>query len=220
MKLVDRQSVEGTTPTVYIGHRPYRDPKSGREKISRTWYCEYCQDGQRQYEPLRTTNRNAAIRAVHKIISRIESSQPKIHRQRVDLDVLIQGYMNFITNKGRAPKTLEKYQYVLAQFKEWVASHSDPSAAAFTEGMFWQFRKVMVDQKLAEGTIYDRLIIIKQLFRWAAKSNRIIRNPIEGAEVQEPDSTVQPCLPSPTTIWQGCASRSVVPIIRRPSPSS
>jgi hypothetical protein len=38
MKLVAREPVEGTTPTIYIGHRTYRDRRSGRQRVSKKWY--------------------------------------------------------------------------------------------------------------------------------------------------------------------------------------
>ena len=64
MKLVGRQPVEGTIPTVYIGHRTYRDRHTGRQKVSRTWYAEFCLDALRYYEALGTTNRAAAVKEI------------------------------------------------------------------------------------------------------------------------------------------------------------
>ena len=47
MKPVARQAVEGTTPTIHIVHRTYRD-RAGKAKVSKTWYAEWCVDGQRR----------------------------------------------------------------------------------------------------------------------------------------------------------------------------
>lgn len=37
MKLVGRHAVEGTEPTIYIGHRPSRDRRTGKTIVTRTW---------------------------------------------------------------------------------------------------------------------------------------------------------------------------------------
>lgn len=193
MKLVDRQAVEGTTPTIYVGHRPYRDPRTGAEKVSRRWYAEYCREGRRCYEPLRTTNKNVAIRAAHEIINRIEAGLAKKPTRRAELEPLTKDYIVFLTNKSRAAKTLAKYAFVLVQLVGWAKLNGNLSATGFTEAEFWAFSKFMTDAGLAETTRYDRLIIVKQFFKWAAKAHRIPLNPVAGAELKEPESAVQPC---------------------------
>ena len=193
MKLVDRQPVPGTMPTIYIGHRPYRDKQTGRQKVSRRWYAEYCLDGQRKYEPLRTTNKNVAIRAAHEIINRIQSGKARPPGRRVRIEDLIPDYLNLVRSKGRAPRTLEKYEYVLDQFVKWSKQCGIVAAGAFTEAHFWQFNQHMTDAKLAEPTRYDRLIIVKQLFKWAARTNQISANPLLGIAMHDPESPVQPC---------------------------
>jgi len=59
---------------------------------------------------------------------------------------------------------------------------------------FWSFRKWMVeDQQLAPKTVVDRLTIVKQLFKFAAKEKLILVNPVAGASVPEAPAAVQPC---------------------------
>jgi len=193
VKLIDRQPVEGTTPPIYIGHRTYRDPKTRKEEVSRTWYCEYCLHGERRYEPLKTSNKTVAIRAAHQIINRLESGQTRVPSRRIELEPLTKEYTAFITNKGRAPKTLQKYKSVLEQFATWAQARGIRSASVFSEDHFWQYRKFLADAELSDCTIYDRLILVKQFFKWAAKSGKIIVNPVAEAEIAEPESAIQPC---------------------------
>jgi integrase len=42
-------------------------------------------------------------------------------------------------------------------------------------------------------TVYDRSVIIKQLFKWGAKRKHIIENTLAGETVEEPQPTQQPC---------------------------
>ena len=60
-KLIDRQPVEGTTPTICIGKRTYHGP-DGAVKVSRKWYAEYCVDSRQQWAALDTTNKAQAHR--------------------------------------------------------------------------------------------------------------------------------------------------------------
>jgi integrase len=67
-------------------------------------------------------------------------------------------------------------------------------ASSFTEKNFWAFRAWMVDdQKLAPKTVVDRLTIVKQVFKFAAKENLIKTNPVAGASVPDAPAMMQPC---------------------------
>ena len=67
-------------------------------------------------------------------------------------------------------------------------------ASAFFEKHFWAFRNWMVqDEKLAPKTVVDRLTIVKQLFKFAAKERLILGNPVAGASVPDAPATMQPC---------------------------
>lgn len=193
MKLVGRQPVEGTTPTVYIGHRTYRDRHTRRQKVSKTWYAEYCLDAQRYYEALGTTNRAAAVKAAHAIVQRIEAGQPNSGRRRVALSELKDVYMTMQRNRGRAPKTLEKYEYVLNELVVWAEANDVRSANSFSDRDFWAFNQHMTEAGLSAKTRYDRLVIVKQCFKYAHRTKLIATNPLAGIAMDKPSSAPQPC---------------------------
>lgn len=195
MKLVDRQPVEGTSPTIYIGHRPYRDKKTGRVKVSRTWYAEYCVEARSHHEPLKTTNKTKAIRAAHKIVDRLDAGQQKPPSRRCGVAELKEKYLAMLLQRGRAPKTLEKYTLVLTRLDSWIEARGGRSVAAFTETDFWAFFQQMKDAGLGDKTCHDRAIIIKQAFKWAASpaGKLIPSNPLDGISLDEPSPTTQPC---------------------------
>lgn len=195
MKLADRQPVEGTTPVIYIGHRTYKDKRTGKAKASKKWYAEYCSDGRSFYEALKTTNKTAALRAAHKIIDRLEAGQPKAPSRRREICELVQLYLEMLTKRGRAPKTLEKYTFVLNGLADWAEAAGLRSASAFAERDFWDFYGKMKADGLSEKTRHDRSIIIKQAFKWAAGpgARLIPANHLAGVSLDEPAPTQQPC---------------------------
>ncbi len=45
-------------------------------------------------------------------------------------------------------------------------------------GRYWSFHRWMNDEEYTAKTRYDRLVLIKQFFKWAARTNLIPKNPI------------------------------------------
>ncbi len=193
MKLVGRHAVEGTEPKIYIGHRTYRDRRTGKACVTKSWYAEYCLEARRHYEPLGTTNKAAAVKQAHAIVQRIESGSPGKLNRRVDISTLRREYTQTLRDRERAPKTIDKYEYVLSQFEEWAGKDDHRYASSFDDRSFWAFNRAMIADGLSEKTRYDRLIIVKQLFKWAHRARRIGVNPFEGISLQKPEAKEQPC---------------------------
>lgn len=52
----------------------------------------------------------------------------------------------------------------------------------------------MLDHDLSHKTRYDRLIVVKQLFKWAARNRLVETNPLAAAElIRQPSPSPQPC---------------------------
>ena len=88
-------------------------------------------------------------------------------------------------------------------------------ASAFGEKNFCAFRRWMVDdQKLAPKTVVDRLTIVKQLFKFAAREKLILVNPVAGATVPDAPATVQPCfLPEQVGALIAAANQFMKPVV-------
>lgn len=194
MKLVGRQAIEGTEPTIYIGHRTYRDRRTGKQAVTKTWYAEYCLEARRCYERLKTTNKAAAIRQAHSIAQRIHAGLPSNKpRRRAHISELREDYVNMLRDRGRAPKTIQKYEQVLDTFNSWATEHGYRFASSIDDRAFWSFSRAMADNGLSDKTRYDRSIIIKQLFKWAVRSHRLSSNPLDSISLDKPESQQQPC---------------------------
>jgi hypothetical protein len=116
MKLHDRYHVPGSEPPVYIGHRQFKDRKTGRTILCKKWHAEWNHEGKKFDESLKTRNKDVAIRTAFAIGQRIAKGEGKQTHRRVEWQEMFDAYLDFLRAKGRAPKTLEKYEYVLACF--------------------------------------------------------------------------------------------------------
>ena len=91
-----------------------------------------------------------------------------------------------------APTTLTKYRLVINNLLDW-ADGGDVPASRFSEDHFWKFAKHMRQIGLADKTVYDRLTIVKQMFKSALRRQLIAANSLAGLSMSKPAPTVQPC---------------------------
>jgi site-specific recombinase XerD len=208
MQFQDREAVPGTNaPVIYIGHRFHRD-KSGLLKVSRKWHAEYSYKGAKHHEPLRTTNKVAAIKAAHAIVQRLERGVMPSAQRRVEWQEMFDGYVAILRAKGRAQKTVEKYRFVLGQFMKFARERNRIRPDAIAAADFWAFNELMMKSRMNSSkknssivglhgkTRADRLTIVKQWFKWAferSKPPMLTNNPIAGEEIEAAESDIQPC---------------------------
>ena len=119
MKLIDKQIVEATKPTIHIGKRTYKNKGSGEVLIAKPYWAEYFTNGKQYQESLGTTNKAAAIRAAYALAERLERGQLKVRDSRRTIQELADGYYVYCKGRGRASKTLVKYKGQLKRFKKW-----------------------------------------------------------------------------------------------------
>jgi len=192
VKLLDRHACEGTEPVVYIGHREYRR-KDGTTYASRKWYADWCFQAKHQHQALGTTNKDSAIRKAHEICRRIGNGEAKPKVFKLTNEELAKQYLELKRNEGRSGKTLEKYAFGLTCFAEWAKETRHLSAVDFGSQLFWSFIQWLRDQNKSTKTIYDRAILIKQAFKWAAKERLIPENLLAGLSIEKPVPNEQPC---------------------------
>lgn len=193
MQMTNREYVEGTEPAIYIGHRVYRRP-DGTVGRSKSWHAEYTVDSRQRSKALGTPTKAAAIRAAHALCDKLRQGIDEKPLKRVKVSELTELYIETLTNRGRSPKTMTKYRFNLNEFRKWWESKGDKNAATFTPRDFWAYRKHLAELGKSEHTIEDRLVLVKQLFKWAAhKAKAIPINPIADESVPEVPPTPQPC---------------------------
>lgn len=193
MQMKDRTRVEGTEPTVYIGHRISRRP-GGKIVVSRTYHAEYSFDGRQRSKTLRTNNKSVAIRAAHALSEQLRTGVEVKPFRKVSVADITAAYVASLEAKGRAKSTLQKYRFNLNEFSNWWANRGGGLAMRVTEQDFWEYRKWLSLEGKSDQTIEDRLILVKQMFKWAwAKAKLLATNPLADATVPEPPPTQQPC---------------------------
>ncbi len=193
MQMTDREYVEGTEPAIYIGHRVYRRPDATTGK-SKSWHAEYTVESRQRSKALGSPNKAVAIRSAHALCEKLRQGIDEKPLKRIKVGELKDQYLEVMTNRGRSPKTMVKYRFNLNEFTDWWESKSDKHAATFTPRDFWAYRKHLASRGKSEHTIEDRMVLVKQLFKWAAHKAKLIPiNPIADESVPEVPPTPQPC---------------------------
>lgn len=208
MKLHDRCLVEGSNPPIYIGHREFKDKRTGEMRRCRKWHGEYNHQGKKFDESLKTSNKAHAIREAHKILERLERGEVRQVQRRTEWQEMYEGYIAFLRSKGRSPKTIEKYELVLTAFMDFAKERKRVRPEAISPADFWAFNEFMTKNRackpragmsktgLHDKTRADRLTIVKQWFKWAvmkAKPPMLMINLLVGEEIEEAESSPQPC---------------------------
>jgi len=94
MKLVDKQIVEATKPTIYIGKRTHKKKGTKEDIVGRPYWAEYFSNGRQYQESLKVTNKTAAVRAAYALADRLERGQQKVRDSRRTVQELADsGYM-------------------------------------------------------------------------------------------------------------------------------
>lgn len=214
MKFRDRQIVEGTEPTVYMGHRVYRGD-DGAEKVSEPWYAEYCVDNRQKFEALKTPNKSVAIRKAHEICARIRAGQPDAPKLNTTIKEVIDSYLGLLRAQGRALPTITKYELVGRNVMAWLGDQTHRRVSSLTESDFWLLRQYLIEKEgVGEKTTYDRMIVVKQMFKSAVKRRLIGNSPFAGLTMSKPESAQQPCFtPAQVAILLEKASDHFKPIV-------
>ena len=140
------------------------------------------------------TNKAAAIKAAYALAERLERGQQKVRDSRRTIQELADGYFTYCKGRGRASKTLVKYKGQLERFKKWCKSEGIRRARAFSPDDLFGYRTYLAEQcGLSEKSIYNETIVIKQLFKWAAKNGYLSRNLLEPIRFAKVKSPKQPC---------------------------
>jgi integrase/recombinase XerD len=194
MKLIDKQIVEATKPTIYVGKRTYKNKRTGELRIAKPYWAEYFTNGKQYQEPLGTSNKATAMRAAYALAERLERGQQRVRDSRRTIQELADAYHAYCRGRGRAKKTLVKYKGQLERFKEWCESEGIRRARTFSPDDLFAYRTYLAEQcDLADKSIYHETIVMKQLFKWATKNGYLSRNLLEPLRFEKVKSPKQPC---------------------------
>jgi integrase len=197
MKWVDKELVPGTKPPMRIGRRLFKS-SDGSEKATETFWATFSIGGKQRFVSLEVFKRDDAFRAAYRLSQRLEiGEQQLVERTNIKLGEIVDTYLALLKGRGRAFKTMEKYTYVLKKLQTWWEKRGDKAASRFTVHDFYGFKAQLERDGMAQKTIADRMMIVRQLLKWAsekAKPHRLLpTNPIAGEPVMEAKSPQQPC---------------------------
>jgi integrase len=191
VKLANAFQLVGAVHGITIGHRVVRQP-NGRDQVCKPWFAKWYENGKERSRSLKTTNKQAAIRLGMDLDKQL-SSGLGLARRAISMEELTTSFLDSKRGERRAFKTLEKYSYVLAEFTQQLAEDASANAARLTADHFWAYSNFLIKKEDAEGTWYDKLVIVKMLGRWGEQHGKLARNPFKTCKVPEPAPTKQPC---------------------------
>ncbi len=89
---------------------------------------------------------------------------------------------------GGPPRTMAAYEHTLGKLKDFCKDRSIVYLGRFGQVEFWAFVNTM--NHLSKKTVYDRMVIVQQLFKWCCEVAEIlaknrIRKLAEEAGVEE-----------------------------------
>jgi integrase/recombinase XerD len=135
-----------------------------------------------------------AVKAAYALAERLERGQMRVRYSRRTIQELADSYHAYCKERGRARKTLVKYKGQLERFKMWCKAEGVRWARTFCPEDLFAYRTYLAEKcGLSEKSIYNETIVIKQLFKWAAKNGYLSRNLLESIQFEKVKSPKQPC---------------------------
>ncbi len=197
MKWAEKELIEGTEPPIRIGKRVFKST-NGSEKVTSTYWATYSVAGRQQFHPLEVFKRPDAIREAHRLAQRLESGEHRpTERKNIKMGEVIEKYLAWQQLNDRAPKTIEKYEYVLRrQVKMWWERKGDKALATFKADDYLSFKQKLADDGMCAKTVADRLMILRQLLKWAALKcdpPLITKYPLANVSLPKVPEKQQPC---------------------------
>jgi integrase len=202
VKWAELHVVEGTeSPTIRVGRRVIEC--AGTTKPSRRWTATWCAGGRARTRALKTTLKKEAIREAFALYQQLRAGKVPQSIKPISIEQLCALYLAIVEAKGRSRGTLRAYRNALGRFVEWAQHRGIIAAAALVEDDIYSFKKWLLtalqrghkkSQKVgvAPKSIYFRLIVVKQMTKWAHRTGKLPSNPFINAEVEEPPHVRQP----------------------------
>ena len=192
MTLVNRFAVEGTSnPIIHVGHKSYRK-KDGTPARTKTYYAEWSLGNKQRRKSLSTKNKAAAINAAHALHDKICNGDRLEAPKEYTVDEAVQLYLDTCRARRLKPRTMTAYEYTLGNLTDFCRERPVVYIGRFGQVEFWAFAKTM--SHLAKKTVYDRMVIVQQCFKWCCDDAEIIqKNPIRKLKLKKPSSSKKPC---------------------------
>ena len=191
MRFTQTFQLAGAVNPISIGRRIVRG-RGGEDKVIDTWWAKWFENGRQRSRSLKTRNKQAAIRYAMDLDRQLSNGMD-LARRAMSMEELVAAFLDSKRGERRAPATITKYTFVLAEFSSRLSEDVLANASRLTADLFWNYSNFLIAQKGSESTWYDKLMIIKMLGRWAEQHGKLARNPFKACRVPEPPPTKQPC---------------------------
>jgi integrase/recombinase XerD len=162
-----------------------------------TWHANWQWEGSQHRKSLRTKNKKEARRKAVLLEGEIlrgehlENSRKK--KRKAVLVVAVQAYLKHCETERRAEKTLTKYRQVLKSACDLASELGITDLMQIDMQFIDEFRHRRVALGLADKTVYNHTMIIRQTINYAISRGTITKDPLAKLKLKKAKAKTQPC---------------------------
>ncbi|WP_298864403.1 site-specific integrase [uncultured Gimesia sp.] len=161
------------------------------------WYANWQWEGSQYRKSLRTKNKKEARRKAVLLEGEIlRGEHAKKGCKKPSKAVLVdavQAYLKHCETERRAEKTLTKYRQVLASACDLAAELKLTDLSQIDMQFIDEFRHRRVALGLADKTVYNHTMIVRQTINYAMSRGMITKDPLTKLKLKKAKAKTQPC---------------------------
>jgi site-specific recombinase XerD len=162
-----------------------------------TWHANWQWEGSQHRKSLRTKNKKEARRKAvlleGEILRGEHSENSRKKKRKAVLVVAVQAYLKHCETERRAEKTLTKYRQVLKSACDLALELGITDLMQIDMQFIDEFRHRRVALGLADKTVYNHTMIIRQTINYAISRGTITKDPLAKLKLKKAKAKTQPC---------------------------
>jgi site-specific recombinase XerD len=157
------------------------------------WYANWQEDGTQKRKSLETKNKKEARLRAARLETQILAGELKPNSRNATIREVADAYFEFIEIKRLKPKTVSKYRCTINRVCDLAATKKIKSISDLNVRFIDAYRHVRVQAGRADKSIYNEVMVIRQLVNFARNRGFLTDDPLAGLRLTEPKPTEQPC---------------------------
>jgi integrase len=157
------------------------------------WYASYQLDGKQYRSSLQTCSKKEAQRRALRLEDDIVAGRKTRPTKPPTVESVACDYIQYLKSNGRAAKTLVKYRKIMERVRELADRRKARTILDINLQFADAYCSERVQADIAQRTIDDEKVVIRQLVNFALRRKLIAEDPLEGLELKKTKPTPQPC---------------------------
>ncbi|MGZ0173307.1 MAG: phage integrase SAM-like domain-containing protein, partial [Planctomycetales bacterium] len=158
-----------------------------------TWHANWQWEGRQYRKSLRTKNKKEARRKAVLLEGESIRRMAAKRKRKAVFVVAVQAYLKHCETERRAEKTLTKYRQVLKSACDLALELGITDLLQIDMQFIDEFRHRRVALGLADKTVYNHTMIIRQTINYAISRGTITKDPLANLKLKKAKAKTQPC---------------------------